>query len=135
MAAWSARSPARFFSSGVDQRQRDARMEIARLGERTMAPARIALNVLEVLRPARGEYRPGDAAVAWNRRGAHGTPPSLGPGPEATALAQGLGAVVHPDVGHPRLQERRGRLGDPAERRITVGRRGHQPRETAERGQ
>ncbi len=36
----------------VDQRQGDARVEIARLGERAVAPAGILLHVLEVLRPA-----------------------------------------------------------------------------------
>ena len=119
----------------VDQRERDASMEVARFGHRAMPPPRILLDVLDVFGTARGEHRAGDALVARNGIGAHAAAGELRPGPEAAAFAQDLVAVVHPDVGHPRLQEDGGGLGDAVERRGAVGRRRHQARQPAERGQ
>ena len=101
-----------------------------------MPPARIVLHVGEVLGPAREhEDGAGDAVVAGHGRGAHDPACELGSGPVAAALAQRLGALIDPDVGHLCLQEQGGRLGDAAERRGAVGRRRHEPREAAEGGQ
>src|SRR3989442_14085930 len=57
-------------SIAVDQRQRDARVEVVRLGERSMPPARIPLDALDRLALARCEDGARDTRAARDRRGA-----------------------------------------------------------------
>src|SRR5262249_17371026 len=92
----------------MDERQPDARMQIAGLGCRAGAPAWIDLHVAEILRPARGEHGAGDAVVAWHGHGPPALVRALGLRPVASALAQRVGAVVYPDVRHLSLQQNGG---------------------------
>jgi hypothetical protein len=119
----------------VDQRQGETAVQIALLGQIAMAPARISLDVLDVLDLARGQDGAGEARVARHGIGVHASARELRHRPEAPAFPQGFAALVDPDVGRLRFQERTGRLGDGAKRGIAVGRRRDRASEPAERGQ
>jgi len=100
----------------MDQRQRDTGMQMSRLGEHTVSPARILLDVGDVFGMAREKHRAGDAAgVTRYRVGPDDAAGQLGSGPVAAALAQRLAALVDPDG--------------------AVGHRRHEPREAAQGGQ